>query len=134
MAREIARAGHELGIHGYSHRDLSILPWREMRREIDTTRLAIEAATERHPRLLRPPYGKWSIPMVTYAASNGFTLVFWSVDPEDVRQGKAPREIVKGIEACLRGGDIILLHETSTATLDALPHLIDVCETVAYSL
>jgi peptidoglycan/xylan/chitin deacetylase (PgdA/CDA1 family) len=57
LAADLAAAGHEIGVHGWEHRYLTL---RGPRATLDDIRRAtdlIEAVTGTRPRLYRPPYG-----------------------------------------------------------------------------
>jgi len=125
LAREIASRGHEIGVHSYAHKDLTTLTTRDACTEIETAGRVIYEHTGIRPRLLRPPFGKWNLRILAYAVCNGMTSVYWSVDPKDWRANDGAQDIVLAVVDALEGGDIVLLHEGSQATVDTLPRLIE---------
>ena len=131
IAREAAARGHELALHGFTHRshdELSRVGGAASRDEIARGIGAFEAATGSSPRFYRPPYGRfneWS-----YRASHdlGLQPVYWSAwgsDWEDV----APERIAELVSRDLVPGAIVLLHDsaryanrpTAMATVEAIP-------------
>ncbi|MCX5795555.1 MAG: polysaccharide deacetylase family protein [Elusimicrobia bacterium] len=117
MARRVARRGHEIGNHTFSHRDYCTTemlenPDREQifRDEVEKTARAILDATGDSPALLRMPYGcaaRWA---ESEAQGLGYTLVFWSVDAQDWKR-PGTDAIEKEDLAAVRPGSIILLHD-----------------------
>ena len=72
----------------------------------------------------RPPHGKVSIAKVLGLWAAGLTVALWNVDPGDVFRTH-PKELLDWFAANPpRSGDVVLLHDTSTVTLEALPALI----------
>ena len=57
IAGRIVDEGHEVAVHGWTHRNhLRLAPW-TIRAEIQRTSELIEATTGQRPRFYRPPYG-----------------------------------------------------------------------------
>jgi cellulose synthase/poly-beta-1,6-N-acetylglucosamine synthase-like glycosyltransferase/peptidoglycan/xylan/chitin deacetylase (PgdA/CDA1 family) len=56
LTRRIVAEGHELGVHTFTHSELSTLPGWRRHLEVTLTQNAIAAATGRLATLLRPPY------------------------------------------------------------------------------
>lgn len=73
----------------------------------------------------RPPYGSHNAAVRAAAAARGYRTILWSVDPEDWRPGATAASVRDHILANTRAGDIVLMHFGSTATLNALPAIID---------
>lgn len=60
IAGRVAREGHVVANHGYSHRDFTTLSHREASREITRTNRVIRRATGTEPVLFRYPFGRES--------------------------------------------------------------------------
>ena len=56
LARRIVREGHEIGLHTFTHPDLSKLPTWRRDLENSQAQLAVADATGRETALIRPPY------------------------------------------------------------------------------
>lgn len=56
LVRRVAEQGHEIGSHGYRHRRLSELLWREFREDALRSRLVLEDVSGRPIRGYRAPY------------------------------------------------------------------------------
>jgi peptidoglycan-N-acetylglucosamine deacetylase len=79
IAREIAARGHAIGNHTCTHPWLTFCGKWRTRVELNRCDEAIEAATEKKPRWMRPPFGFRS-PMLNgiVCARGGAGVVMWS--------------------------------------------------------
>jgi peptidoglycan/xylan/chitin deacetylase (PgdA/CDA1 family) len=72
----------------------------------------------------RPPNGKITVTKLLGLWAAGQTIALWNVDPGDVFRTH-PQEMLDWFAINpLRGGDVVLLHDTSMVTVEALPALI----------
>lgn len=131
VVREIARAGHGLGVHGYTHYRLySLLPPRAVEEDIKRAQEAVERAAGVKTRLFRPPVGQVSPRTADGARRAGVEIVVWSVRGLDGLKNADPERIVARVERGLRPGAIVLLHDAAErddhvpASLEALPKII----------
>ncbi len=114
--RQIFEAGHEIGLHGYSHKNMAKMSEKAARKEIlDTLALLPPGCT---PAFLRPPGGNSSPALRSAAENAGFALLGWSVDPRDwaVKDAQA---VQTAVLTDVKDGDIILLHDMSDSSVDA---------------
>jgi peptidoglycan/xylan/chitin deacetylase (PgdA/CDA1 family) len=118
---EVARSGHELAGHGYTHRRFTELSPRELGDELSRTQALLPAGSRRP--LVRPPYGAISLASAVTCARAGFTVVLWSRDSGDWRSNH-PHEVARALDATLEPGAIVLLHDGQRWTLDALPGIL----------
>lgn len=109
------RAGHNIGNHTQSHHDLSGVNAEVVRNELLTAQRALGA-----PRLFRPPFGHTSALLEQVVRELGLTMVFWTVDPEDWRNGP-PDRTVQRVGAKLHAQDVVLLHDGQANTVLAIP-------------
>lgn len=116
----LRQAGHELGVHGYSHNCFDTMTPEELRDEISRTASLMGG----EPVLLRPPCGAWDGRVRDAAREAGMAVVLWSVDPEDWRC-LDPEEIARRVCGRVRDGSIILLHDLHPSTVDAAGRIID---------
>jgi peptidoglycan-N-acetylglucosamine deacetylase len=136
IAARIAREGHELGNHTYSHRYLPLLRSRSVMQELATTDAAIERATGHVPALARPPYGGRSPRNVRAFDRRGKRLVLWDVNSFDWK-GRSAQDIARRVLARVRPGSIILLHEArdgGEVTIDAVRLLVPALRAQGYEL
>lgn len=120
---EIVRRGHEVAVHGYSHRVFPRMSRASICAEIETT-ADLLPPQEKRP-MVRPPHGATSLSSLLTIASMGYSTVLWSVDSDDCRT-RAAADVISRLEpAKLSPGDIVLLHEGQRWTLDALEVVVE---------
>lgn len=121
-ARRIHAEGHEIGLHGYSHRCMGEMTLAQLQRELsDTLALLPEDCS---PVFLRPPGGKTS-PLVQQAARQaGLAILNWSVDPRDWASDDAAM-IRETVVRTVGDGDVILLHDMSDSSVEAALAIVD---------
>jgi peptidoglycan-N-acetylglucosamine deacetylase len=76
-------AGHRIGNHSYSHKYLTKITEPEIRNEIKRTDEILQAYLGQD-KLFRPPYGAHNATVDRIAASCGYRIVKWNVDPRDL--------------------------------------------------
>ncbi|BBY63919.1 polysaccharide deacetylase family protein [Mycolicibacterium helvum] len=123
----IARAGHEIGNHTYTHRRMMFVSAETVAEEVERTDAAITRTGYRGPVTFRPPYGKklWALPH--YLAEHGRISVTWDLEP-DSAGAPTTDQIVDDTVNNVRPGSIILLHvmqESRSATRRAVPRIIE---------
>lgn len=121
-AKMIFEAGHEIGLHGYSHDDMGKMDQKKAAKEIADTYALLPDGCK--PVFLRPPGGSFGEPLLKAAEEAGLALLSWSVDPRDwaVRDAGA---VQAAVLADVRDGDVILLHDMSDSSVDAALGIID---------
>jgi len=122
LVNDVARAGHELAGHGYTHRRFTELSPAELRDELERTRALLPESGRRRP-FVRPPHGAISLGSSVECALAGFTVVLWSHDSGDWCTEHAD-EVVRTLEKKLEPGAIVLFHEGQPWTLHALPQIL----------
>lgn len=134
VVEEVARRGHCVANHTYSHPSLPRLPGRERRAEIRRCGRALEP----HGRhLFRPPKGHQTPATRLDVLRCGFETVGWSVAAEDWLP-REPEAIADRVLAQLAPGSIVLLHDglwdpesraaaDRSRTVDAVDLLLERC-------
>ncbi len=128
IVRRVARAGHAIENHSYSHADLTRRPAHIVRREIAATNRAVEGVCGRRPRYARPPMGRVNARIHDEVVRCGLRPVLWTVDPQDWRDDREARDIERMVLRAVRPGAVILLHDgggSNPAMVKALPRIID---------
>ena len=122
LGAQIAAEGHEIGLHGYSHKNMRALSRRAIAGELADTRALLPESSD--PVWLRPPGGCCSDAVRQVAEVTGLSILSWSLDPKDwaIQDSAAiTRHILKNI----RDGDVVLLHDMSDSSVDAALAVID---------
>ncbi|MFG3016999.1 glycosyltransferase [Streptomyces sp. NPDC048254] len=133
LVRRMVAEGHEVGVHTFSHPDLSYQSKKRIDWELSQTQLAITGAAGIRTSLFRPPYSSFadamdnsSWPVTRYIGSRGYITVVNNTDSEDWRK--------PGVDAIVRNatpgagkGAIVLMHDSGGdrhQTVQALDRLI----------
>ncbi len=121
-ARAIFEAGHEIGVHGYSHRDMGKMSKKEALQEIENTVALLPEGCR--PAFLRPPGGKVGKGLEAACHSTGLSVLNWSVDPKDWENHDAAA-VETAVVSQVQAGDVILLHDMYDGSVDAALSIID---------
>ena len=136
LAAEIVAAGHEIGVHGWEHRYLTLRGPRATYRDIAMAADEITAATGVSPRLYRPPYGVLNAGSLLATRRLRLVPVLWDCWGKEWSRGSTPESVFSTLSSGLRDGSTVLLHDSdctsppgsADAALGALPLLLDECE------
>lgn len=107
--REIFSRGHEIGNHGYFHKDHKKLSYKDNQTEIAQCNRFIELAIGESPTLFAPPSGAYGENMLSVCKILQMKTILWSKDTIDWRDKNADliySRATKGIEK----GDFVLMH------------------------
>ena len=122
LAEQIYNAGHEIGLHGYSHRDMATLSEWELKKEIADTRALLPKGCE--AVFLRPPGGSATGLVEKISGAMGLALLLWSVDPRDWAVHDATA-VETAVVSQVQDGDVILLHDLSDSSVNAALAIVD---------
>jgi peptidoglycan-N-acetylglucosamine deacetylase len=135
LAGEVAAAGHEIAVHGWDHRYLTLrgpaAAWADIARARDT----IADLTGQVPSYFRPPYGVLSGGALLAARQLGLRPLLWTCWGREWAPGATPETVYTTLMRDLSDGGTVLLHDSdctsppgaSRAALGALPRLLDEC-------
>lgn len=121
ILRAIASRGHEIGNHGYFHKDHDKLNAAENRQEIYLCGELVRALTDVRVELFAPPSGAYSRTTVEVAEELGYKVIMWSKDTIDWRDHDEQVVFNRATQK-VAGGDLILMHPTkhTAAALSAV--------------
>ena len=121
-ARRICDAGHEIGLHGYSHDDMGKMTYAQAVEEIKKTAALLPEGCE--PVFLRPPGGSRGEALEKATKDAGLAILTWSVDPRDWANHDA-QAVETFVTETVKDGDVILLHDMCDCSVDAALAIID---------
>ena len=110
IVREVARAGHVIGNHTFTHPLLIFESPAQTRTQLLECRSALQDAVGEHSNLFRPPFGGRRPATLRVARELGLETVMWNVTGHDWSAPPAS-EIQRKVVRQMRGGDVILLHD-----------------------
>jgi peptidoglycan-N-acetylglucosamine deacetylase len=111
IATAVAREGHVIGNHTFTHPNLIFRTPAQVRSEIaDCEKALDDAVGQNHAPLFRPPWGARTPLVLRTVRQLGMTPVLWSVTGYDWSATSAA-DITQQVTRQVRGGDVILLHD-----------------------
>lgn len=122
IVREIYARGHELGNHGFYHKDQDTLDFDANVQEIDMCHKVISENLGIEMTLFAPPSGAYDITTVDAATSLNYKTIMWTRDTIDWRDQDRDLIYNRAIKE-LSGGDLILMHPTEK-TAEALDDIL----------
>lgn len=121
--KKIIEHGHEIGNHGYFHKDQDKLNYDQNHEEIQANHNLVKVLYGINMTLFAPPSGAYNKSTIEAAQTLGYTTIMWSKDTIDWRDHDA-NLILKRATNNVKGGDLILMHPTAE-TLKALPSILE---------
>ena len=122
LTQRIFQEGHEIGLHGYSHKSMRDMCRWDTAQEIKKAMALLPEGCE--ATFLRPPGGLCSECIQTVAEEFGLSLLHWSVDPKDWAVHDA-KSIAAAVIGHVQDGDVILLHDMSDSSVEAALEIVD---------
>ncbi len=126
ILKQVAEAGHTIGSHTMSHKDLSKKSAEDAKTEIETGMSAVRmslgapiAPFFRFPALQHPPE------IVTYLGERNVAIFSADFDSFDFKMHK-PEQVIKSVmdKLAKHGKGIILMHDFQKATAHAVPEIL----------
>lgn len=123
LTRRIYDEGHEIGYHGYTHKNMKQMSRREIAKELEDSQALLPPGCQ--PVFLRPPGGCCSDAVRQVAQVRNLAILNWSVDPRDWAThdvSSVERFVLKNV----KDGDIVLLHDMSESSVKAALDIVDI--------
>ena len=128
ILKKMADSGMEIGNHTYNHLLFTKYDENKIRSEIEDTSEVIYSATKKRPKLLRPSYGSVNNKIKKVA---NMPIIIWDIDTLDWKYHNSKR-ITSRVVNKVRDGDIILMHDIYSASLNALSNIIPILQDNGY--
>ncbi|TJY39738.1 delta-lactam-biosynthetic de-N-acetylase [Cohnella pontilimi] len=128
LLKRMAKEGHLIGNHSWSHPDLSQVNETRIKEELEKVRLEVTPLTgQQQMKFLRPPRGIFSDRMLRVSHQLGYTSVFWSIAYKDwdIKHQKGAAFAYQNVMNQLHPGAVILLHSVSSDNAQALGTIIE---------
>lgn len=122
VLRKISSYGHEIGNHGYYHKEHGKLNYEQNVEEIVTCGKMVFEYCGINPTLFAPPGGDFCSDTLKAAKDNGYKTIMWSRDTIDWRD-KDSSLIYTRATKNTDSGELILMHPTEK-TLEALEKIV----------
>ncbi|XUL88742.1 bifunctional polysaccharide deacetylase/glycosyltransferase family 2 protein [Streptomyces galilaeus] len=133
IVKQMVAQGNEVGIHTFTHVDLSYQSDARVKREMEQTQLALAGAAGITTTLFRAPYSSetdaidnYSYPVYKKLGASGYTSVFVDTDSDDWKQPGVAK-IIKWATPSGTSGSSVLFHDAGgvrSQTMKALPQYI----------
>ena len=126
--------GHDVGNHGNNHKHMTQLSHDEMVSEIEGCHEIVKSIADYDMTLFRAPYGDYNEDVILTALNEKYQAIQWDVDSLDWKD-YGVQSIIDTVlnHKNLRNGSIILLHNGSLYTAEALEQLLTGLEEKGYS-
>ena len=122
--RLIAKDGHDIGNHGYSHLRMSSIGKEKCKSEIVFCNQKLEEISGVKVNLFRPPYGDYNNTVVDTCNELECYPIQWNVDSLDWKKEMSRDAILDRILKRTKSGSIILFHNDTQYTSQLLPNII----------
>lgn len=133
IVKRWSEENHLIGNHSFYHS--FHFDWQsagKMQKEIEKTNLLIESITGAKPTFFRPPYGVTNPNLAKAIKRSQMYAIGWNVRSFDTAT-KDQQKLLARILRKVKGGDIILLHDSMSITADILTELITTLRSKGYS-
>jgi peptidoglycan/xylan/chitin deacetylase (PgdA/CDA1 family) len=120
----IERDGHEIGNHAYTNRRAGDMTGPQILAELTACQNAVLALTGKKTRFFRPPGGRLTEDGLHAVAISDLTLAMWTNNADDWLK-PVPEVIARNVLTGLEPGGVILMHQGSMESFQALPIIIE---------
>lgn len=131
--REYLRRGHQIASHGYDHQRFTQLGRRELLDQCARTEQALGGQATGKP-WVRPPHGALDAGSLLSLLTSGYTVAMWTLDACDYIDHDPVSLAARCSPEIVQPGEVILLHEGQSWTLEALPRIVGSLQDAGYEL
>lgn len=124
LFQNIIDEGHTVGNHTYTHdKQFGFFNTKRVVSELFETSTVIKNASGLNVVLFRPPYGVTNPSIANAVKKSDLKSIGWSVRTLDTTS-KSKKSIIESVQRKVKKGDVILLHDTSTKSIEVLEQLL----------
>ncbi len=134
LLRQEAAEGHEIGIHTFTHPDISKITPEQLAGELSACQHELETQIGCHSLLFRPPFGRDINPTtpehlksIQQVTDLGYLTVGMRIDTADWTNPGVDDMVASVLEQAEAGGQIVVMHDAGgdrRQTVEALPQII----------
>ena len=121
--KKIDAAGFEIGNHSYNHAHYAKMSKQDILSDMKKADDVISAITGKPVKYFRAAYGEYTNDVVTACDESGRIYIQWQTDSLDYK-AKSAEEIAARVLKRVSPGDIILMHNGTEFTANALEELV----------
>lgn len=121
--KKISDHGHEIGNHSDTHPHVNQMTFEKNQEQIKQCADKIEKLTGKRSVLYRGPYGEYNDIVIKAAESQNHRTIQWSLDTLDYK-GLTEGQMWDRLKDKIKPGDIILMHNGTEHTAEALDRII----------
>lgn len=112
LLRQIIKAGHEIGNHGFWHKPVWFFGPVSTARDINETNRTIEEFTGQKVRYCRPNWGLFNLFSIIYYKLKGLKVVLWTFMSWDWPKSATAESITRNVLSRVHDGAILVLHDS----------------------
>ena len=134
ILKQIDAAGHSIGNHSYTHSVfIDFKNVQGFKEELVQTEESVLNVTGKRMALFRPPYGVITPSLAKAVNLLDCRVIGWSIRSFDTTSGSA-NNIAQRVQSQIRPGAIILFHDTSDKTVQALKQTLEFTKQNGYKV
>lgn len=142
LGRRLVAEGHELAVHGWTHRNHLCRTPLAIASDLARTAALIERLAGTPPRYWRPPYGILTGAGQLAGRGLGLRAVLWTAWGQDWTAKATSGSVLNTARSGLAGGGVLLLHDSDCtgapgswrATLAAVPGVVEHCRAQGWTV
>jgi len=134
IIRRIDQEGHIIGGHSFSHHFFfDLFTARRIKTELEQTDKIIKQLTGKKMKLFRPPYGVTNPVLARVIRKLGYHVIGWSLKSKDTVTSDS-KVLLERLQKKVRGGDLLLFHDTKPILSRVLPSFIVFLKSEKYQI
>jgi len=136
LIKRMAKEGHIIGNHSWSHPDMTTMSNDQIRQELAKVKEGVAQLTgQSNMNYLRPPRGIFNDRVLAISHEEGYISAFWSLAYKDweVNKQRGADYAYQQVMKQLHPGSIMLIHSVSSDNAGALARIIDDARAKGYT-